>query len=186
MTDTSKPAESGASTSKPVCDTPSATRAPWWRGARGEWYVVAQVFLFALVVLGPRALPGWPTWSAPWSTIATWLGLVLMLAGAALAVGGIFRLGSNLTPLPYPKDCSTLVESGPYAIVRHPIYSGLIIGALGWALWVNGWLTIGYALLLFAFFDVKSRREEVWLIEKFGAPYAEYRTRVHKLIPWVY
>jgi len=89
-------------------------------------------------------------------------------------------------PPAVPKDCDNLVESGPYAIVRHPIYSGLIIDSLGWALWVNGWLTIVYALLLFAFFDIKSRLEERWLEEKFGQPYEEYRTRVRKLIPWVY
>ena len=109
-----------------------------------------------------------------------------MLAGSALSVGGVLKLGPNLTPLPYPKDCDNLVESGPYAIVRHPIYSGLIIDSLGWALWVNGWLTIVYALLLFAFFDIKSRLEERWLEEKFGQLYEEYRTRVRKLIPWVY
>jgi protein-S-isoprenylcysteine O-methyltransferase Ste14 len=167
-------------------DAQTQPHAPWYRGARGEYYVVAQVLLFALVVLGPRTVPGWPAWSTPWARTAAWLGVPLMLAGAALALGGVLRLGSNLTALPYPRDCANLVESGPYAIVRHPIYSGLILGATGYALWVNGWLTLGYALLLFAFFDVKSRREEKWLLEKFGAPYAEYRTRVHKLIPWVY
>ena len=162
-----------------------APRGPWYRGARGEWYVVAQVFLFALIVFGPANLPGWSAWTSPWAEIATWLGLALMLVGGALAVGGLLRLGSNLTPLPYPRDCSNLVESGPYAIVRHPIYSGLIIGAMGLALRAHGWLTIVYALALFAFFDIKSRREEVWLVQKFPE-YAEYRTRVRKLIPWVY
>ena len=122
--------------------------APWYRGTRGEWYVVAQVFLFALVVLGPRALPGWSPWAEPFSAVGTWLGIALMLAGAALALGGVMRLGSNLTALPYPRDCSNLVESGPYAIVRNPIYSGLIFGAFGWALWVHGWLTLLYALVL--------------------------------------
>lgn len=116
----------------------------------------------------------------------TVLGLALMLAGAALAIGGVLRLGSNLTPLPYPRDCSSLVESGAYAIVRHPIYSGLILGALGWALRVHGPLTLLYALALFAFFDVKSRLEERWLAEKFGDQYEAYRRRVRKLIPWLY
>jgi len=162
-----------------------ARGAPWWKGTRGEWYVVGQVFLFALVLLGPRTLPDWPAWASPLSTIGRVIGIVLMLAGTAISIGGVMKLGPNLTPLPFPRDCSNLIESGPYAIVRHPIYSGLIIDAFGWALWVNGWLTIGYALLLFAFFDVKSRLEEGWLLEKFPE-YAEYRTKVHKLIPWVY
>lgn len=162
-----------------------APNGPWWRGERGEWYVVAQFFLFALVVFGPRALPGWPPWPAPYAGVASVVGTVLVLVGVALSIGGVLRLGTNLTALPYPKDCSNLIESGPYAIVRHPIYSGLIFGALGYALWVNGSLTVPYALILFAFFDVKSRREEVWLCEKFP-DYAEYKTHVRKLIPWVY
>lgn len=165
---------------------PTAKRAPWWKGTRGEWYVVAQMFLFALVILGPRSLPGWADWAQPLATIGTVLGILFMLGGSAISVGGVLKLGPNLTALPYPKDSSNLIESGPYAIVRHPIYSGLIIDAMGWALWTHGWLTIIYALILFAFFDIKSRLEEAWLLEKFGPPYAEYQSRVHKLIPWVY
>jgi len=105
--------------------------------------------------------------------------------GGLLAVAGIFGLGANLTALPYPKDEATLVETGPYRLVRHPIYSGVILMAFGWALWVHGWLTIGYAIILFVFFDVKSRREEQWLKGKFP-DYAAYQKRVRKLIPFVY
>ena len=159
--------------------------APWYRGERGEWYVIAQLGFFALVAAGPRELPGWPVWPTPVATIASAAGLVLLLAGGALAVAGVFRLGPNLTVLPAPRDCAELVESGPYAIVRHPIYSGLVLGGFGWALTVHGTLTLLWALALFAFFDVKSRVEERWLSEKFPA-YAEYRTRVKKLIPWLY
>ena len=108
-----------------------------------------------------------------------------MVAGAALAAASLLRLGSNLSVLPYPKDGADLVVTGPYRIVRNPIYSGLILAAFGWGLWVNGLLTLIYALLLFVFFDVKSRLEERWLAEKFGG-YAAYQRRVRKLIPWVY
>lgn len=161
-------------------------KSGWWKGERGEWYVVAQVFLFALVAFGPRTLPGWSEWGGVSAIVATAAGVALGLAGAALAVGGVLKLGPNLTALPYPKDCSNLIESGPYAIVRNPIYGGLIFGSFGFGLLVHGPLTLGYALLLFIFFDVKSRLEERWLAEKFGEPYRLYRSRVKKLIPWVY
>jgi protein-S-isoprenylcysteine O-methyltransferase Ste14 len=162
------------------------SNASWWKGSRGEWYVVVQAFLFALIVFGPRTVSGIPAWGVRNGALASAVGIALMLAGGALAVAGLFGLGrANLTALPYPRTESTLVVTGPYRIVRNPIYSGLIFAACGWALWVNSWLTLGYALLLFAFFDVKSRREERWLAEKFPE-YGAYQARVKKLIPWVY
>jgi protein-S-isoprenylcysteine O-methyltransferase Ste14 len=169
-----------------MSEVSASQRARWWKGARGEWYVVVQVLLILLTLFGLRTLPGWPEWGSPYSQVATVAGIVLLLLGGALALGGLVRLGSNLTPLPYPRDCSNLVESGPYAFVRHPIYSGIFLGVVGWALFVHGWLTLVYAAIAFVFVDVKSRREEKWLLEKFGQPYADYRRRVHKLIPWVY
>jgi len=53
-----------------------------------------------------------------------------------------------------------LLERGPYRLVRHPTYGGLFLGALGWALWVQGWLTLGWALLLLLLFDRKAALEE--------------------------
>ena len=162
-----------------------APRQPWWRGARGEWYVAAQLVLFGLIAVGPRTLPWLPEWRPPWTTVGTLLGAALMLVGAALAAGGVLKLGNNLTALPYPRDGSELVEQGPYAIVRHPIYSGLIFAAFGWGLWLHAWLTLIFALALFVLFDLKLRREERWLCERYPE-YAAYQTRVKKLVPWVW
>lgn len=158
---------------------------PWWQGSRGEWYVVVQFLLFALVVFGPTSLPGWPAWPLPWSTIGMILGLILGGIGALLILAGILSLGRNLAAVPHPKDDATLVEAGAYRLVRHPIYSGIILGAFGWALLRNGTLTLLYALILFLFFDVKSRREEKWLDRKFPQ-YRAYQQRVRKLIPFLY
>ena len=60
--------------------------ASWWRGTRGEWYVVVQGLLLVLVVFGPRTLPQIPTWDVRIGALASTLGLALMLAGCALAV----------------------------------------------------------------------------------------------------
>ena len=161
------------------------SNTPWWKGTRGEWYVVIQVCLFVLVVLGPRSWPGWPAWVAPFTWLGWIAGLLVGASGGLLALAGVFRLGTNLTAVPYPKDDATLVVTGPYHLVRHPIYSGLIFAALGWALLRNGWLTLVYALILFVFFDIKSRREEQWLRQKYP-DYPAYQQRVHKLIPFIY
>jgi protein-S-isoprenylcysteine O-methyltransferase Ste14 len=156
---------------------------PWWRGARGEGYVAVQLVLFVLVAVGPRHVRGAGLW--PWAWLATVLGLLLMAAGAALLLAALLELGRNLTPLPYPKDGGTLVQTGAYRWARHPIYSGGIALAFGWAFCVHAELTLAYALALFVLFDVKSRREERWLVAKF-AEYRDYQRRVRRLIPFVY
>ena len=159
--------------------------SPWWKGSRGEWYVVAQICLFILVIFGPRTHPLLPAWISPYRQICSTVGVAILLMGAALILAGFFKLGRNLTPLPYPKEDSELIVEGPYRFVRHPIYSGGIIMAYGWAFWIHGWLTIFYATILFIFLDIKSRREEEWLKDKFPA-YPLYQKRVHKLIPFIY
>jgi protein-S-isoprenylcysteine O-methyltransferase Ste14 len=166
-----------------MSDAPS--RQPWWKGSRGEWYVVVQVLLFGLVVFGPRTFPGLPTWQAPWTWIASIVGGVLIVAGGVLSTAGVLRLGVDLSVLPAPKDGASFVQTGAYAIVRHPIYAGLIAAAFGYGLVVHGGLTLVYAAILFVFFDVKSRLEEHWLAEKFP-DYGDYQRRVRKLMPWVY
>jgi protein-S-isoprenylcysteine O-methyltransferase Ste14 len=159
-------------------------RPPWWRGARGEWYVAAQLVLMAVVFLAPRTLPALPAWPESLARISRFAGATLMIAGGGLLLAGLFRLGSNLTPLPYPKPDATLVQSGPYRVVRHPMYAGGIVLAYGWALVVHGWLTAGYATVLLIFLDIKSAREERWLSAKFPG-YADYQRRVRKLIPFI-
>ncbi len=153
-------------------------------GSRGEWYVVAQMMLFALLVLGPSTWPG-GGWTAPYTWLGRFFGGVLLALGIAISLLACLHLGKNLTALPQPRKDAVLVVAGIYRFVRHPIYSGVLIAAFGWALWVNGWLTLGYASLLLIFLDIKSRREEIWLEQKFPE-YREYRQRVRKLLPYVY
>jgi protein-S-isoprenylcysteine O-methyltransferase Ste14 len=163
--------------------TPSV--APVWKGQRGEWLVFLQACLFLLVAFGPRTAPGLPAWPAVAGWLTSGAGLLLMIGGALWLVAAVARLGPNLTPLPYPKDEDTLVDTGAYAFVRHPMYCGGIWAAAGWALWIRGPLTLVYAITLFVFFDIKARREEGWLCAKFPA-YVAYRRRVRKLIPLIY
>lgn len=161
------------------------TDTHWWQGARGEWYVAGQVALIVLVFFGPRTWPDGPLLSFPNPRLASIAGIILIVGGLLLMTAGGLWLGRSLTPLPHPTATSTLVETGPFHLVRHPMYSGGLLLALGWAAWVRGPLTIGYAVLCFVFLDIKSRREERWLRERF-AGYAGYQARVRRLIPFVY
>lgn len=148
-------------------------------GKRGEGWFVLQLVLFALILLAARmGLWAFPIWLRG-------LGGVLLLIGGIFGTLGLFALGRNLSPFPKPITDGTLVTTGVYGIVRHPIYTGLIVGTLGWGLLVSSWLGVILAIVLFIFFDFKSRREEIWLAESYAA-YAAYRERVKKLIPGIY
>lgn len=164
---------------------PDMTQSSWWKGVRGEWYVIAQGGLFLLVVFGPRTWHGLPGWSVPSMWFGSVTGSISLILGGVLSTMGSLKLGANLTALPYPKDGSILIEVGPYRWVRHPIYGGVILAAFGWGLWVHSWLTLGYALILLIFLDIKSRREEQWLRDIFP-DYINYQKRVRKLIPFIY
>jgi protein-S-isoprenylcysteine O-methyltransferase Ste14 len=87
--------------------------------------------------------------------------------------------------LPYPTSRATLIRTGPYRLVRHPMYAGGIALAFGWALFVRGWLTLAYAVVLLLFLEVKATREERWLVDRFP-DYPDYQRRVRKLIPFVH
>jgi protein-S-isoprenylcysteine O-methyltransferase Ste14 len=154
-------------------------REHWWKGARGEWLVVAQVVLIGLVFFGPRTVFGQPVWPFPFAAASPIAGGLLMGAGGALLLAGGVKLGPGVTPLPYPK------ETGPFALVRHPMYGGGLVLALGWALCVRSWLTAGYVVVLFLFLDRKSAQEERWLAEKYPT-YRDYQRRVRKLVPFIY
>lgn len=163
----------------------STGRAPWWRGTRGEWFVVLQGALVGLVFFGPRGRGVASAWPAAVAWGAHMLSVPLMVLGSGVLITACLGLGRSLTPLPFPKEGSSLVQTGLYGIVRHPIYSGGLVLAIGWAMRVQSWFTLGYVFLLFLFFDLKSRREEAWLTQRFPE-YADYRRRVRKLIPFLY
>ena len=154
--------------------------------SRGEWYVVVQGLLVLLVLLGPAEMPGLPRWGGPWATVTLLSAVVVSGAGLLLATLGVLGLGRrNLSPFPRPKEDSQLVATGAYAIVRHPMYSGVSLIALGWALAQRSPLVLGYAVMLFLFLDIKSRREEDWLRQKFPN-YSGYQRRVKRLVPFLY
>jgi protein-S-isoprenylcysteine O-methyltransferase Ste14 len=154
----------------------------WWKGARGEWYVAVQLILMALLFFGPKTVSGWLPLIFPFSHQ---LGIILGLVGLSFLCLALFKHGRKITPVPHPGDRESLIISGPYRIVRHPMYCGGILLGIGWAFVVEGWLTFGYALVLLIFADIKARREEKWLMEKFST-YAAYKQRVRKLVPFVY
>ena len=151
-------------------------------GPRGEGWVVLQgVLLVAIAACGLLT----PAWSGPARALTSAVGAVLVALGGLLAVAGVRDLRENLTPLPRPRDTGDLVETGAYRLARHPIYGGLVLASLGWGLVIAVPAAIALGLGLLAFFDLKSRREEAWLVDRFPG-YPAYRGRTRRLIPFVY
>lgn len=119
------------------------------------------------------------------ASLVAWAGVLLALVGMAIAIAGLTALGRALTPFPRPRDDSTLRQDGIYGLMRHPIYGGIVLAGLGWALAWQSWAGVAAAAVLFAFFDRKSAYEERLLRQRFPH-YGEYARRVRKLLPGIY
>jgi protein-S-isoprenylcysteine O-methyltransferase Ste14 len=113
-------------------------------------------------------------------------GLVVTFLGLSFAVWARLQLGRNWSSVVTVKEDHQLIRRGPYAIVRHPIYTGLLLGFLGIALItgeIGGLLGL---IILFVAFWLKSRTEETFMQQQFGAEYRQYQQDVKGLIPFIY
>lgn len=151
---------------------------------RGGWWVVAQLPLLVLAYVIPirygRALP------LEQLDLSAGAGVVLLVAGVLQTAVAMLTLGRGLTPYPRPLEDAVLRTNGAYAIVRHPIYGGILFMAIGWSLFQHSLAGLAMAAVLLVFFDRKAALEERWLMQKFPEHYALYRQRVQKLIPGIY
>jgi protein-S-isoprenylcysteine O-methyltransferase Ste14 len=155
-------------------------------GQRGEFWVVLQ----GLLLLGLLLLPPIPVMKVSYDADLVQYGIgaisiVLGVTAFILILKGLIDLGQNLTPFPYPKENGTLIKTGIYGVVRHPLYSGLIFAALGWTIFQLSVSHLLGTIILFIFLDLKGRQEENWLQQKYPE-YQEYCSQVKKLIPWIY
>ena len=119
---------------------------------------------------------------AEWSF---WLGSFLTAGGLLFTVWARLHLGRNWSGTVTIKDGHELITSGPYALVRHPIYTGLLLAMLGSALALGDWRGVtAFALAAGALWR-KLRVEESWMQQQFGDAYQAYSQRVAALIPFV-
>lgn len=156
-------------------------------GRRGEGWVALQVACFGLLAAAIYAGPHDDGGDPAMSGTRQLLGYVLGVLGAVMIGSGLaeLRRARALTALPHPRDDAALVERGAYRIIRHPVYGGLILAALGLAV-ITPWAGTFIAVALLAIvLDLKRRREELWLAGRYPA-YAAYRARTKALIPFVY
>jgi protein-S-isoprenylcysteine O-methyltransferase Ste14 len=147
---------------------------------RGGLWVLGQFALIGVVIAGGAI------WHSQWRSLSlTVCGILLLLASAAGGLAGAVSLGRNLTPFPKPSVGARLIQSGIYGLVRHPLYTAVFCGSVGWALVWRSWPALLAALALAPLFDAKARREERWLRQTFPE-YSAYERRVRRFVPWIY
>ena len=162
----------------------SHTRLPSL-GPRGEGWVIGQAVL--LVAVANLGLPGLgalpPRTAAGWATVL--LGLAVMAGGLLIGRRALRDLGRSLTAVPHPREGATFVDTGIYRVIRHPMYAALITTAFGWVLVTTSVPAAVGTAALALWLDLKSRREEAWLLGHYPE-YEAYRRRTHRFIPGAY
>jgi protein-S-isoprenylcysteine O-methyltransferase Ste14 len=145
-------------------------------GYLAEWLVAFSLVAwhgFHVGWLGTRIL-------APYHALF-FIGAGITAAGLAFAIWARVHLGEYWSGTITLKEGHRLIRSGPYALVRHPIYTGLILGMLGTAIAVDQIRGVLAFAILFASLWRKLRMEEKWMTEEFGEEYLQYRREVRAL-----
>ena len=124
----------------------------------------------------------------PWHrTLLFAVGIFLMLAGVAFRWYSIRVLGKYFTRQVAIQPGQTVVENGPYRLIRHPSYGGALLTIFGLGLAFTNWLSlIGVVTLAFVGYSYRVWVEEKTLVNALGEPYRQYMKRTKRFIPFVY
>ena len=141
----------------------------------GAWTTIQFLIIASVVGLGQWFPQDWPRALAM-------TGWAMFGAGVVVFLAGFMVLGRNLSPYTQPRPGGQLVRRGIYTRLRHPLYTGVILAAIGWAVGKTSPAALGVALVLIPFFNAKARAEERWLLKRFP-DYAEYARRVPRFLP---
>lgn len=114
-----------------------------------------------------------------------WIGCVLTLSGLLFSIWARNHLGQNWSQAVTIKKDHELVTSGPYALVRHPIYTGLLLAFVGSAIALGRWRGVHAVILIFVTLWNKLKFEEKWMRAQFGNSYESYSQRVAALVPFI-
>jgi protein-S-isoprenylcysteine O-methyltransferase Ste14 len=144
-----------------------------WAEDRGSRWVVAQ-FALMVLVLGAGWLP--PGWPSSVDSVLPALGAVFSLLGALFAVWAWRTLDRSATPYPRPREGGKLIDTGPYAYVRHPIYGAGLHFFAGYALATSPAAFVPLVALAVLWRNKAALEEE--LLERHYPGYRDYRERV--------
>ena len=153
-------------------------RVPWSRELRIRAVIVVIVIL--LIRFG--VFRGHSLNTDPWRAS---LGLVLFALGLGFAIWARMHIGRNWGTPMTQKDEPELVTSGPYHLVRHPIYSGILVAGVGTAVALS-WLGLIAVVMAGLYFVYSATVEERYLTEQFPEAYPEYKRSTKMLLPFIF
>lgn len=139
-------------------------------------YVLVQGIILALLLFLPQHIGPQIHHFNALGWIVEWVGILGVLVCAA-------SLRTSLTVVPIPKESGELSTSGLYQYVRHPMYSSVLLFAIGIAIHAGSILKYLLVICLYILFHLKSVYEEKYLKQKYSS-YAEYSARIPRFIPF--
>lgn len=153
-------------------------------GPRGEGWLAIQIVLMAAIFIAcfAAARGSLPTFRLPFAPL---VGVAVFVIGLIVVALARIQLGAAWTAFPRPVAGGQLAQQGIYSIVRNPIYDAVILLGVGGSLITGSVLGLVLCVVLAAFFDLKVRREEAWLRERY-AGYDDYAQRVKRFVPGIY
>lgn len=110
--------------------------------------------------------------------------LILAIIGLLIILLAFLQMNTSLTPFPTPRENGKLIQNGLYKYIRHPIYSGIILAALGFGVFRGSLWQIFVGILLWILFYFKSRYEEQLLTVRFDE-YVNYRRHTSRFFPFL-
>jgi protein-S-isoprenylcysteine O-methyltransferase Ste14 len=122
----------------------------------------------------------------PQTFVSYWTGTLLLALGLAFSVWARVYLGRNWSATVTVKEDHELIRGGPYALVRHPIYTGLLLAFIGSAIVRAEWRGVLAVLIVLVVLGRKLRLEERFMSETFGDEYRRYREHTAALIPYLF
>ena len=110
------------------------------------------------------------------------MGLTIAVFGGIIITLALLQLNKNLSPFPTPKESSSLLQSGLYKFIRHPIYTGIILLFSGYSVYQNSVYKLLVSVVLVILFYLKSIYEEERLEQTFPN-YKNYKTKTGRFLP---
>ncbi|MGI8753437.1 MAG: methyltransferase family protein [Acidimicrobiales bacterium] len=160
---------------------PQGVRASW--GSEAVFRLAVVIGAAVAIVLSPTARGG----TIRPAAVAAWIGLGLLWCGVALRFWSFRTLGRYFTFIVQTSRDQPVITDGPYRVIRHPSYAGLLLAAVSLGLFIgNWWSLMSFAAAMICGLVFRIRVEERALLQNLGDEYRHYAATHKRLIPFIW